>query len=350
MSALARQAEQIVVPEVRPVEAPSGRVVVAVANLVRRFGEVTAVNGISFEVRESEIFGFLGPNGAGKSTTINMLCTLLRPTAGSARVAGIDVVVDPRGVRRQIGLVFQDTTLDDYLTAEENLRFHADLYGVPTETIAERIDAVLDMVDLADRRSHLVGTFSGGMKRRLEIARGLIHSPRVLFLDEPTVGLDPQTRARIWEYILELRRAEATTIFMTTHSMEEAERCDRIAIIDNGVLVAIDTPDALKATIGKDRIEIHVDDPQATVAALADRFGVEAQVSEGAVAFYVPGGEQFVPRLFAEFELPIHSVRVARPTLDDVFMTYTGRTIRDAEASTGERLRTHARRFRGRAR
>jgi len=350
VSGLARQAEQIAVLEARPVEPAPERVVVAVSNLVRRFGEVTAVNGISFEVRESEIFGFLGPNGAGKSTTINVLCTLLRPTAGSARVAGIDVVADPRGVRRQIGLVFQDTTLDDYLTAEENLRFHADLYGVPVEIVAERLEAVLEMVDLADRRSHLVGTFSGGMKRRLEIARGLIHSPRVLFLDEPTVGLDPQTRARIWEYVLELRRAEATTIFMTTHSMEEAERCDRIAIIDNGVLVAIDTPDALKATIGKDRIEIQVDDPRATVAALADRFGVEAQISEGAVAFYVPGGEQFVPRLFSGFDLPIHSIRVSRPTLDDVFMTYTGRTIRDAEASSTERLRTHAQRFHRRTR
>jgi ABC-2 type transport system ATP-binding protein len=350
VSALAGQAEQIAVPEARPTEAPPGPVVVAVSDLVRRFGEVTAVNGISFEVGESEIFGFLGPNGAGKSTTINMLCTLLRPTAGSARVAGIDVVADPRGVRRHIGLVFQDTTLDDYLTAEENLRFHADLYGVPGELVDERLEAVLEMVDLADRRSHLVGTFSGGMKRRLEIARGLIHSPRVLFLDEPTVGLDPQTRARIWEYVLELRRVEATTIFMTTHSMEEAERCDRIAIIDDGVLVAIDTPDALKQTIGKDRIEILVDDPAATIAELADRFGIRAQVSEGAVAFHVAGGEQFVPTLFSEFDLPIHSIRVARPTLDDVFMAYTGRTIRDAEATAGERLRTHARRFRGRAR
>jgi len=234
VSASARQAEHIDSHRDPPVELPPERVVVAVSKLVRRFGDVTAVNGISFEVGEGEIFGFLGPNGAGKSTTINVLCTLLRPTTGRAWVAGIDVVADPRGVRRQIGLVFQDTTLDDYLTAEENLRFHADLYGVPMQSVAERLDAVLKMVDLSDRRDHLVGTFSGGMKRRLEIARGLIHSPRVLFLDEPTVGLDPQTRAHIWEYILELRRAEATTIFMTTHSMEEAERCDRIAIIDKG--------------------------------------------------------------------------------------------------------------------
>ena len=350
MPDLARQAAHVESFEARHVELAPAPVVVAVSNLMRRFGEVTAVNGVSFEVRESEIFGFLGPNGAGKSTTINILCTLLRPTSGSASVAGVDVTADPRGVRRQIGLVFQETTLDDYLTAEENLRFHADLYGVPANSVSGRLDAVLAMVDLADRRDHLVGTFSGGMKRRLEIARGLIHSPRVLFLDEPTVGLDPQTRARIWDYILDLRRAEATTIFMTTHSMEEAERCDRIAIIDNGVLVAIDTPDALKATIGKDRIEIQVDDPRSAITELADRFGIDARVSEDAVAFHVAGGEEFVPRLFSAFDVPIHSIRIARPTLDDVFMTYTGRTIRDAEASTNERLRAHAQRFRGRLR
>jgi ABC-2 type transport system ATP-binding protein len=271
-----------------------------------------------------------------------VLCTLLRPTSGSARIAGLDVVAEPLAVRRQIGLVFQDTTLDDYLTAEENLSFHAQLYGVDPAQLGERLDDVLEMVDLDDRRGHLVGTFSGGMKRRLEIARGLIHSPRVLFLDEPTVGLDPQTRSRIWEYINELRVREQITIFLTTHYMEEAEHCDRIAIIDHGELVAIDTPDALKATIGKDRIELHVDDTTATIAALREQFGIEARLSEGAVVFHVAGGEEFVPHLFAELGQPVRSIRVARPTLDDVFMTYTGRTIRDAEASASERLRNHA--------
>jgi ABC-2 type transport system ATP-binding protein len=314
--------------------------------LGRRFGDLEAVRGISFEVAEGEAFGLLGPNGAGKSTTINMLCTLLRPSSGRAEIAGLDVALRPLEVRAQIGLVFQDTTLDDYLTAEENLRFHAELYGVPPTERGQRLDAVLGMVGLDERRHDLVGTFSGGMKRRLEIARGLIHSPRVLFLDEPTLGLDPQTRTHIWDYINELRRREQITIFLTTHYMDEAEHCDRLAIIDNGSLVAIDTPDALKATIGKDRIELHVDDVQATIAELAQRFGLDAQVSEGAVAFHVAGGEQFVPRLFAELTVPVKSIRVARPTLDDVFMTYTGRTIRDAEASTGERMRTHARRWR----
>ena len=315
-------------------------------SLGRRFGDLEAVRDVSFEVGEGEAFGFLGPNGAGKSTTINMLCTLLRPTSGSARIAGLDVARQPLQVRRQIGLVFQDTTLDDYLTAAENLRFHAELYGVGAAVREQRLDALLEMVDLNDRRDDLVSTFSGGMKRRLEIARGLIHSPRVLFLDEPTLGLDPQTRSHIWEYINELRRRETITIFLTTHYMDEAEHCDRIAIIDHGSLVAIDTPDALKATIGKDRIELHVDDAETTMAELAERFGLEARLSEGTVTFHVADGEQFVPRLFAELTQPIRSIRVARPTLDDVFMAYTGRTIRDAEASAGERLRNHAMRWR----
>ena len=245
-------------------------------SLGRRFGDLEAVRDVSFEVGEGEAFGFLGPNGAGKSTTINMLCTLLRPTSGSARIAGLDVARQPLQVRRQIGLVFQDTTLDDYLTAAENLRFHAELYGVGAAVREQRLDALLEMVDLNDRRDDLVSTFSGGMKRRLEIARGLIHSPRVLFLDEPTLGLDPQTRSHIWEYINELRRRETITIFLTTHYMDEAEHCDRLAIIDHGSLVAIDTPDALKATIGKDRIELHVGDVEATIAELKQRFELEA--------------------------------------------------------------------------
>ena len=318
-------------------------VVVAASDLVRHFGDVVAVSGVSFEVGEGEIFGFLGPNGAGKSTTINMLCTLLKPTSGSAHIAGFDVVREPLRVRSHIGLVFQETTLDDYLTASENLRFHAELYGVEPEIRAERLELVLSMVGLADRRDHLVGTFSGGMKRRLEIARGLIHSPRVLFLDEPTVGLDPQTRAHIWEYIHELRDREAITIFLTTHYMDEAEHCSRIAIVDNGALVVVDTPDALKAMIGKDRIELQVPDAEATIAALGEQFSLEATISEGSVTFHVADGEKFVPKLFAGLGQPISSIRVSRPTLDDVFMTYTGRTIRDAEASAGDRMRNHPR-------
>jgi ABC-2 type transport system ATP-binding protein len=308
---------------------------VAVSGLRKTYAEVEAVRGIDFEVAAGETFGFLGPNGAGKSTTIGMLCTLVTPTGGSATVAGHDVVRDRGTVRRNIGLVFQDTTLDGYLSAEQNLRFHAELYGVPRAALGPRMDRVLEMVNLADRRKGKVMTFSGGMKRRLEIARGLLHSPRVLFLDEPTVGLDPQTRSSIWEYIDELKRTEDITIFMTTHYMDEAEYCDRIAIIDHGTIVAIDTPEALKASVGEDRVRVSTADDTAAAAQLRERFGIEGRISEGQLTFHVASGEEFVPKLFGGLDVPIRSVSVSRPSLDDVFMTYTGKTIRDAESSNG---------------
>jgi ABC-2 type transport system ATP-binding protein len=314
--------------------------VVAVGNLVKRFGDVEAVRGVTFTVAPGEAFAFLGPNGAGKSTTISILCTLLRPTSGQASVAGLDVFKDPLGVRRHIGLVFQDTTLDDYLTAEENLRFHAQLYRVPGSQIPGRLDEVLEMVELGERRRGLVRTFSGGMKRRLEIARGLMHSPQVLFLDEPTVGLDPQTRAHIWSYINELRARERITMFLTTHYMDEAENCERLAIIDHGEIVAAGTPEALKEAVGKDRIELLVDDPAEAIDELREDFGIEARLSEGLVAFHVKGAEEFAPRLITELRTATRSIRIARPTLDDVFMSYTGRTIRDAESSAAERMRS----------
>ncbi|MQA14839.1 MAG: ATP-binding cassette domain-containing protein [Pseudonocardiaceae bacterium] len=319
---------------------------VSVDGLVKRYGDIEAVGGLDFEVGPGETFGFLGPNGAGKSTTINILCTLVVPTAGSALVAGHDVVAERAEVRRNIGLVFQDTTLDDYLTAEQNLRFHAELYGVPKAATTERLRPLLEMVGLEQRRGSRVSTFSGGMKRRLEIARGLLHSPRVLFLDEPTVGLDPQTRSSIWGYINELKRHEDVTIFLTTHYMEEAEHCDRIAIIDSGRLVALDTPEALKASVGSDRVQIRTADDGAAITALYDRFGIAAAVREGEVTFAVESGEQFVPRLFTELGLPIDSVSVSRPSLDDVFMSYTGSTIRDAEASSSDAMRSFARAMR----
>ncbi|HEY3019217.1 MAG TPA: ATP-binding cassette domain-containing protein [Solirubrobacteraceae bacterium] len=311
--------------------------------LAKRYGDLEAVRGIDFDVAPGETFGFLGPNGAGKSTTINVLCTLVRPTAGSARVAGHDVVSERDDVRRNIGLVFQDTTLDGYLSAEQNLRLHAELYGVPRDAVGPRMRQVLDMVGLWERRASRVMTFSGGMKRRLEIARGFLHSPRVLFLDEPTIGLDPQTRHHIWTYIRELKRREDITIFLTTHYMDEAEYCDRIAIMDHGRIIVIDTPAALKASVGTDRVQIQTDDDAAAIAALQERFGLEATVAEGQVTFGVAEGDQFVPRLFAELGVPIRAVRVARPSLDDVFMSYTGTTIRDAEATATDRLRPMAR-------
>jgi ABC-2 type transport system ATP-binding protein len=301
--------------------------------LVKTYGEVEAVRGVSFTVARGEVFGFLGPNGAGKSTTINMLCTLTRPTSGTARVNGFDVTGERDAVRRHIGLVFQDPTLDGYLTAEQNLRLHADLYDVDPGVVPARMRQMLEMVDLWDRRDQPVVTYSGGMRRRLEVARGLMHSPRVLFLDEPTIGLDPQTRSSIWRYIRALQDTEGTTIFMTTHYMDEAEVCDRIAIIDRGEIVVLDTPEALKASVGADRVVLGTADDAAALVALRDRFGVEGAVVEGAVTFHVASGETFVPRLFAGLGVPITSVTVARPTLDDVFLRYTGSSIRDAEAT-----------------
>jgi ABC-2 type transport system ATP-binding protein len=318
---------------------------ISVSALTKKYGDIDAVRGIDFEVAPGETFGFLGPNGAGKSTTIKILCTLAEPTSGTARVAGYDVVRERDTVRRNIGLVFQDTTLDSYLTGEQNLRFHADLYGVPRAAFAPRLRQVLEMVGLWDRRASVVATYSGGMQRRLEIARGLLHAPRVLFLDEPTVGLDPQTRVSIWEYINELKAREDITIFLTTHYMDEAENCDRIAIIDHGKIVAIDTPEALKASIGKDRVQISTADDPAAIRSLADVFGVDAAVHDGLVTFPVESGELFVPRLFASLPVAIQSVSVSRPSLDDVFMSYTGKTIRDAEASIGDRNRRIATRF-----
>jgi len=310
-------------------------VVILVSGLVKRYGDVEAVGGIDFTVRRGETFGFLGPNGAGKTTTIKILCTLANATAGRAEVAGHDAATQRDSVRRNIGLVFQDTTLDTYLTAEQNLQFHAELYGVPKAAVLPRMRRVMDMVGLWDRKDSLVSTFSGGMQRRLEIARGLLHAPHVLFLDEPTVGLDPQTRSSIWAYINDLKTQEDITIFLTTHYMDEAEHCDRIAIIDHGKIVAIDTPEALKASVGKDRVQIRTGNDQAAIGELAATFGIEAAMHEGAVTFSVTAGEQFVPRLFSEFTIPIQSVSVSRPSLDDVFMSYTGSTIRDAEGDAG---------------
>ncbi len=322
---------------------------VRVRGLVKRYGEIEAVRGIDLDVVTGETFGFLGPNGAGKSTTIKMLCTLVDPTGGTAQVAGHDVATERDAVRRSIGLVFQEPTLDVYLTGERNLRFHAELYGVPKAELDARLEAVLQLVGLWDRRGDRVETYSGGMRRRLEIARGLLHSPRVLFLDEPTIGLDPQSRASIWRYLDQLRQQEDITIFVTTHYMDEAENCDRIAIINDGQIVALDTPDALKAAVGADRVTISTPDNEAAVAALQGRFGIDASVHQGAVVFAVADGERFVPRLFAELGLPIQSVTLARPTLDDVFMSFTGTTINEADrGGPGMRMHPFAMAARGR--
>jgi ABC-2 type transport system ATP-binding protein len=303
---------------------------VDVHGLRKSYGEIEAVKGVDFDVAVGETFGFLGPNGAGKSTTIKILCTLAKATGGSASVAGFDVTKERDQVRRNIGLVFQDTTLDSYLSAEQNLRFHAELYGMPRESVQPRLQQVMEMVGLWERRASKVLTFSGGMKRRLEIARGLMHSPRVLFLDEPTVGLDPQTRASIWEYIELLKQQEDITIFLTTHYMDEAEHCDRIAIMDAGQLVALDTPAALKASVGTDRVTIRTADD----AVALERLPGAVQTSDG-IVISVEDGESYVPELFGSLGVPITHVSIRKPSLDDVFLSYTGRTIRDADVTPG---------------
>ena len=290
------------------------------------------MKGIDLEVAQGEVFGFLGPNGAGKSTTIKILCTLASPTAGSASVAGYDVVKARDDVRSQIGLVFQETTLDDYLSAYRNLLFHGELYDVPPKDLPRRIEETMRMVGLWDRKDSAVATFSGGMKRRLEIARGLVHAPKVLFLDEPTIGLDPQTRASIWGYIRDLKRDHDLTIFLTTHYMDEAEHCDRIAIMDAGKIACVDTPAKLKAAVGKDQVRLKTRDDEAALAALKAKFDIEGRVVDGHITFGVENGEEFLPRLFAELGVPIRSVNVARPSLDDVFLHFAGRAMRDADA------------------
>jgi ABC-2 type transport system ATP-binding protein len=307
---------------------------VEVHGLTKRFGDLTAVKEVTFEVAQGEIFAFLGPNGAGKSTTINMLCTLARPTAGDAKVGGYDTVAQARMVRRHIGLVFQEQTLDDQLTADENLRFHAVLYGVPSNQIDDRIKRVMELVALSDRRKDLVSTYSGGMARRLEIARGMLHTPRVLFLDEPTVGLDPQTRALIWEDIHRLRREEGVTIFLTTHYMDEAENAERIAIIDHGEIIALDTPDALKASVGSDTVALETTNDEAALSALRGA-GYHVERTENGLTAYVEDEEAAVGALVATVGVPVRTVRAHRPTLDDVFLHYTGREIRDQHAEGG---------------
>ncbi len=309
-----------------------GEHAVEVEGLVRKFGDLVAVDGVTFEVRRGEVFGFLGPNGAGKTTTINMLCTLLTPTAGRATVDGFDVVRQKREVRQRIGLVFQDPSLDDRLTANENLDFHAVVYAVPQAVREKRKRELLEMVDLLDRADDLVITFSGGMKRRLEIARGLLHHPRVLFLDEPTIGLDPQTRKYIWDYVADLKKREDITIFLTTHYMEEAEHCDRIAIIDHGRIIALDTSENLKNMVGGDIIRIKTDDDARAEELLREKYRVNILEDKDCLCFEVERGEEFIPRLFQDFDVSIQSINLHRPTLDDVFLKLTGREIRDEEA------------------
>jgi ABC-2 type transport system ATP-binding protein len=313
--------------------------------LSKKFGDLTAVDGISLAVGTREIFGFLGPNGAGKSTTIKILATLLKPTSGRATLAGYDIATQPNEVRQSIGLVFQDPSLDIRLTADENLKFHAMLYDVPSDVYRTRADSLLRMVDLLDRRTSQVMTYSGGMKRRLEIARGLLHHPKVLFLDEPTLGLDVQTRNAIWKHVKQLRDEVGTTVFMTTHYMDEAENCDRIAIIDHGRIQAVDTPASLKRQMGGDTIIVSGD--AALSADLGAKYDLTPYESGGELHFQVAGGASFVPRLMADFGGRITSVQIKQPSLEDVFLKLTGHAIRGEEGSSLDLMRQGIQLWRG---
>jgi ABC-2 type transport system ATP-binding protein len=319
--------------------------IIHVENLTRKFKKLTAVDNISFDIKKGEIFGFLGPNGAGKTTTINMLCTLLSPTSGEATVNGFDVVSRTDDVRSSIGLVFQEPTLDEYLTAEENLLFHSYAYGIPHDERAERIEAMLRMVELWERRKDRIQTYSGGMRRRLEIARGLLHEPEVLFLDEPTIGLDPQTRRKIWDYIHELQKQTNLTIFLTTQYMDEAENCHRISIIDHGKIVALDTPDRLKDAIGGDIITIQTDNNDAAVTEIQDKYKVSPTSENGSISFAVSNGAKFLPEFVKTFPVQLTSVNLRRPTLDDVFLRLTGSSIRSDKAAPSSFLKMRMRRM-----
>ncbi|SFS90176.1 ATP-binding cassette domain-containing protein [Halostagnicola kamekurae] len=312
---------------------------IQVDELTRTFGDVTAVDDLSFTVDDGELFGLLGPNGAGKSTLINVLVTLLGPTTGTARVNGYDVSSEMGAVRNSIGVVFQEQTLDEELTGEENLAFHARLYGMGRRERTARIDEVLELVGLTDVRDDRVGTYSGGMKRRLEIGRGLLHKPAVLFLDEPTAGLDARTRRDTWEYIQRMNADDGVSIVLTTHYIEEAEHlCDRVAIVDDGEIAAIDSPEALKADLGGSVVSLAVD---GSVSAFRDRledrpWAVEYTRTESGVNVTVERGEDRIAdlvHLADEVDAQITSVDIHRPNLETVFLSLTGDTIASREAS-----------------
>src|SRR5437763_15203123 len=314
---------------------------ITVEQLSRSFGQIQAVKGIDLSIERGETFGFLGPNGAGQSTTIKILCTLLHPTSGRAWINGYDIEREASQVRQSIGIVFQDPTLDEYLTAEQNLYYHCMIYHTPHKTRATRINEVLELVGLEDRRKDIVKTFSGGMKRRLEVARGLLHEPQTLFLDEPTVGLDPQTRRSVWEHVLRLRDRTGLTIFMTTHYMEEAEYCDRIAIIDHGQIVALDTPAALKRMVGQDVVCLTTSTPERAAAILEQFLGYPVRRVDDAIYVEGENGQSLAAHLIRQLtlaDIEVRGVNVTAPTLEDVFVHLTGRAIRDELASAKERL------------
>ncbi len=308
-----------------------------VEGLGHRYGDRVALDGVSFAVERGELFGLLGPNGGGKTTLLHALATLLRPSAGRARVGGVDVVRDPAGARRKIGVVFQNPGLDPYLSPRENLRHHGHLYGLRGRELAERIDAELARLGVLDRARDRVKTLSGGLRRRVELAKGMIHRPEVLLLDEPTVGLDPGARRDVWEHLGALRSEGRVTVIVATHLMEEAEACGRVAILDQGRVVGLGTPAELESGIGGDVIVLETADPARLAAAVQERFGEEPTVLDGAVRIERRNGAAFVPRLAEAFPGEIRSITVGKPTLEDVFVQRTGHRFWDAEAAEAPR-------------
>jgi len=318
-------------------------------SLVKSFKDVTAVNNVSFYVEQGEIFGFLGPNGAGKSTTMMILTTLLKPTSGQALINGYDVSINPKDVRENIGYVQQESTVDEYLTGRENLILQAKLNHIPKNQIDSRIDEVLELIELTEKQNEPVVTYSGGMRKRLDIAGGLLHRPKVLFLDEPTVGLDIQTRRKIWEYIKKIHDEFEMTIFLTTHYMEEADQlCDRIGIIDGGKIQVIDSPQNMKNSMGNEVISIILNDEKQTrefIDYISKISNVKNVKSDGVkITVFVSSGTEVLPKIF-EFSssngIKINSISLTQPTLDDVFISYTGHEIRDDDTKFNRR-REHA--------
>lgn len=319
---------------------------IEISNLSKHFDELKAVDNVSFNIKKGEVFGLLGPNGAGKTTVIKMLSTILKPTDGDAKVWGYGIQESPDEVRRVIGIVFQDPAIDDYLTGEENLDFHARMYGMDRKTRSKRINKVLELVSLSNKASTLVKEYSGGMKRRLEIARGLMHYPKVLFLDEPTLGLDAQTRRAIWEYIKNLNEKEDVTVILTTHYMEEADYlCNRIAIMDQGKILAIDTPENLKGKIGGDIVSLRSSDPKKLEKIFKkDEYVKSTKTHDGSINLYVEKAEKRIPGIIKKANscgVEVDSVNIHKPTLEDVFLHYTGRKIREEGADIKDNFRRH---------
>jgi len=303
-------------------------------DLTKKFNGLTAVDRVNIGVEQGEVFGLLGPNGAGKSTIISMLCTILKPTSGTALVNGYDVVREPSNVRKSIGIVFQDPSVDDRLTGRENLEMHADLYGVPEDEEKSQIEKVLDLVELSDRSNEFVRNYSSGMRRRLEIARSLVHTPKILFLDEPTIGLDPQSRDHIWSYIRQLLKSEDLTIILTTHYMEEADKlCNRVAIIDHGQIVALDAPGRLKEKLGGETITVKTRNNPLFLEKIQESGIARSAVIAGSeVKITVESAHTLLPQVMSIASsngIFIESISLQEPQLDDVFLHYTGRALRE---------------------